>query len=69
MLARLGDVLYWASLIVVALCAVWAAIVGGVFLTSSAASGENIAHVIAAAIIAIIAWLLGRACRYVLAGR
>ncbi len=64
MIARLGDVLYWAG------CGA-GALVGLVgFVALIASSGPD--HLLLGGIflaIAIGAWLAGRACRYVLAGQ
>jgi len=64
MVARLGDVLYWAASGVAALLA---AFVLMVFMLADG-KGEPIFQVLGVVIAGII-WLIGRACRYVLAGK
>jgi hypothetical protein len=61
---RLGDVLYWGASFVAALLALLAAAVA---LLNTGPDGPFIAMIFA--IFALIVWLAGRACRYVLAGR
>jgi hypothetical protein len=64
MVARLGNVLYWGACLVAGLLALIAAY-AMVFGT-----GEDRVFIdTALAVIALIVWLVGRACRYVLAGR
>ena len=60
MAARLGDVLYWAGTIIAAL-----AIGLGVYVLNY--GDQFVAGVLI--IFGILCWLLGRAIRYVLAGR
>lgn len=69
MLARLGDVLYWASLATTVLCIVWIAINSAVLFSGSTAPNSNYDQIVGAMTLGIAAYLLGRACRYVLAGR
>jgi hypothetical protein len=66
MLARLGDVLYWSGCLL------------GVLFVAAAVAFYNFATIKPAEIVlvsavliglGIIVWLIGRACRYVLAGR
>ena len=63
MIERLGNALYWTS-----------CIISGLFLLAAAAGavlGHGPDRVFAIAIfgaIALVAWIIGRACRYVLAG-
>ena len=67
MLARLGDVLYWTGCLL------------GILLVAAAVAFYNLAAnitpkdmtlVLAILIgLGLIVWLIGRACRYVLAGR
>jgi hypothetical protein len=61
---RLGDVLYWGASFVAALLALLAAAVA---LLNTGPNGPFIAVIFA--FLAVIVWLVGRACRYVLAGR
>ena len=63
MAARVGNVLYWLSC---ALAVVTAAI-GAVVWFNRTEPGD-VATVIILVMLAAIAWLIGRACRYVLAG-
>ena len=62
MLARLGDVLYWAGCLLV------------VLLVAAAIAYYNFEYIKLAELLiviglAVIVWMIGRACRYVLAGR
>jgi hypothetical protein len=61
---RLGDALYWGASFVAALLAPLAAAVA---LLNTGPNGPFIAVIFA--FLAVIFWLVGRACRYVLAGR
>ena len=65
MLARLGNVLYWLGCIVAALL-----VIGGFALWFSEGryrpDGYNV--LIGFGVVAFVVWLIGRACRYVLAG-
>ena len=60
MLARLGIVLYWAGCLLAA-CLLLSA--GALFW-----NGENWQAVVLIAAVGVVFWLIGRACRYVLAG-
>lgn len=60
MAARLGRVLYWACFLFGGLCVIGAAI-------SYANAGYQFGVVVLAAL-GTVAWLVGRAARYVLAG-
>jgi hypothetical protein len=62
--SRLGNVLYWAASLVAALFGLLA---GAVAVLNTGPDGPFIAVIFA--VFAVIAWLVGRACRYVLAGR
>ena len=64
MVARLGDVLYWAASTVAALLA---AFVLMVFMLADG-KGESLFQVLGVVTAGVI-WLVGRACRYVLAGK
>ena len=62
MLARLGDVLYWAGCLLV------------VLLVAAAIAYYNLEYIKLAELlivigIAVIVWMIALACRYVLAGR
>jgi hypothetical protein len=59
MSARLGNVLYWASCIIAGL-PLYATWIDGNF--------NNAGLVMFSAAISVVIWLIGRACRYVLAG-
>jgi hypothetical protein len=61
MLMRLGYVLYWLGNIAAALIVLSAVLVLG--------SGVGAGPAAFLAVIALCAWLAGRACRYVLAGQ
>ena len=64
MVARLGDVLYWlGSIIAVVL---WALVVVGLVWGTGASDPIG---VIFLGGLGVIAWVVGRACRYVMAGR
>jgi hypothetical protein len=64
MAARLGDVLYWAACLIAGLFLVLA---GGQFVFGG--DSDRVIFAIILLAIAIITWLIGRAIRYVLAGR
>ena len=70
MLARLGQVLYWAACGIAALCTAWGLFVFGIILvggsTDPMATGLYGTKWL---IGAIGAWLIGRATLYVLAGK
>ena len=63
MATRLGNVLYWLCCI---LAVVTAAI--GAFVWFNRTEPDDVATVIIFTGLAAIAWLIGRGCRYVLAG-
>jgi hypothetical protein len=63
MLARLADVLYWGGLLIAGVLAIGA---GWVLLETGDRRPGFIVFVFAPA---MIVWLIGRAARYVLAGR
>jgi uncharacterized protein with PQ loop repeat len=62
---RIGNVLYWLGCIVAGLTALLAVFV---FFTSQNQS-EGLLVMLFVLVFAFLAWLIGRACRYVLAGR
>jgi hypothetical protein len=65
MAERLGHVLYWAGCVLAAL-----AIGVGAFLSFAMVQrSDSIFVLVVATVVAILIWLLGRACRYVLAGK
>lgn len=66
MIARLGNVLYWAANGLAAMMAVLGAL-GFIIALINKAEGMIIFPVLIA--LAILVWLVGRACLYVLAGR
>jgi hypothetical protein len=68
MAERLGDVLYWLGCVVAILLAAGAA---WVLLDTRNSRPEMIAPGFIAFVFApaVVVWLVGRACRYVLAGR
>jgi hypothetical protein len=61
--ARLGDVLYWSGCVVAGCLALVA------FVAARNANDTGIIVGVVFAVSALIAWIVGRACRYVLAGR
>jgi hypothetical protein len=61
MLARLGDVLYWFWTAVSILVAI-----GGIAIADKKLGPE---FLIAVGVLAALAWLVGRASRYVLSGK
>jgi hypothetical protein len=70
MAARLGNVIYWAACAVAAFAVAWIAANAWVlWVSGSTAPGENMTHIVNSTMIAVCAWLAGRATRYVLAGR
>lgn len=65
MLARLGEVLYWGGIVIACF-----AIATGAFLGLAMVSqGDQIVVGALGVVAAFIAYLIGRACLYVLAGR
>jgi hypothetical protein len=64
MLGRLGNVLYWLGCITAGLTMA----VGGFMVYADGGRSEDIFMLIVFGLIALAVWLLGRACRYVLAG-
>jgi hypothetical protein len=65
MAARLGDVLYWAGSTIALLLVAF-----GLGLAGIEKSSEAQLWILGIfGVLAVITWLLGRACRYVLAGR
>ncbi len=62
-LARLGNVLYWAGCGIAILILIFAAA-----MATELESGQKW-NALSIALMAVVPWLLGRACRYVLAGR
>jgi len=65
MLARLGNVLYWLGCILAAVL-----ITGGIALwIGEGQSSPNGYYILSGfAVVALVVWLIGRACRYVLSG-
>jgi len=66
MAARLGDVIYWLGCIVAALLLVVAA---AEWLGEGQYRSDGLTVCLAIGVSAVIPWLVGRAFRYVLAGR
>ncbi|KAA0583359.1 hypothetical protein FZ983_01715 [Azospirillum sp. B21] len=62
MIARLGNVLYWAGCGIAVLILIFAAL-----LATELESGQRW-NALSVALMAVAPWLLGLACRYVLAG-
>ena len=72
MAARLGHVLYWLGCIIAGLIALFAVV--GVYDISQHPQSANAElwgylTMLMLAMFAVAAWLIGRACRYVLAGK
>jgi hypothetical protein len=67
MAARLGNVLYWIGCIVAALILLY----DGVLLSLEEPTqlARDFSVFVFIAIAALVVWLIGRACRYVLSGR
>lgn len=63
MVARLGNVLYWFASAVAVL-----ALAGAAYSLAYGQRGGDVLAGLGAAF-AVLVWLIGRACRYVLAGR
>ncbi len=63
MIERLANVLYWIG------CGAAALVVGLAVVMAIVSPPEAVFFLIAGAIAGALAWLLGRAARYVLAGR
>jgi hypothetical protein len=66
-IARLGNVLYWAANGLAALLATLGVLGFVIALKNNAGEGMILMPIMIA--LAIPVWLVGRACRYVLAGR
>jgi hypothetical protein len=64
MAARLGEVLYWAATMIAAL-----ALVLAVYATVAGRGADRFFPIGVIVAFGVLGWLLGRACRYVLAGR
>ncbi len=69
MIERLGNVLYWACMIVTGILLAVAALNATWMLADTPQASNSTPHVVMALVLAAVSWLLGRACRYVLAGR
>jgi hypothetical protein len=65
MLARLGHLLYWLGCIFAGLTVIYA---GVIYSTEGYARSEGAGLLVVFALMAFAVWLIGRACRYVLAG-
>jgi hypothetical protein len=63
MIARLGNVLYWAGCVLAALIAGFGAI------AAFQETWNPWGSFIVCAMVAAVVWIIGRICRYVLAGR
>lgn len=63
MAERLGDVLYWVGCLAAALLA------AGAFWVLAQTGDQRPGFIAFVSAPALVAWLLGRACRYVLSGR
>lgn len=68
MIARLGMVIYWCGLGAASLCAIGAIIVLVMTITNNQSAPEAWMSVVFFAICGGLAWLVGRAARYVFAG-
>jgi hypothetical protein len=66
MAARLGHVLYWLGCIIAGLLALFAVIIVSEGQSRTEYTWYTAAFVL---VFAVAAWLIGRACRYVLAGK
>lgn len=66
MAGRIGNVLYWLGCIVAGLITILAV---GMYLAETHNKSEALLVSGFILIFAVAAWLIGRACRYVLAGR
>jgi hypothetical protein len=64
MLARLGDVLYWTGWLLSILL-----VVAAVAFYILGSGGDKVVIPPLLIGLAVVVWLIGRACRYVLAGR
>jgi hypothetical protein len=65
---RLGNVLYWTGCILAIVALIFGAVVH-VNDPSDTSQDCVMLFVVLGAVPAVILWLIGRACRYVLAGR
>ena len=65
MITRLGDVLYWAGCVLSALTLLFGILVGMMMMDTK----DQVFATFVGALTAAITWAVGRACRYVLAGK
>lgn len=68
-LARLGFVLNWVGLGIAAICAAGAITIIGVGLFDRGDPSNVTFGAASSAAIGVAAWLTGRACKYILAGK
>ncbi|SIO66924.1 hypothetical protein SAMN05443247_11538 [Bradyrhizobium erythrophlei] len=68
MIVRLGMVLYWCGLAVASLCEIAAVGVLVLVITKSSAAADAWVAAVFFAIVGGLAWLAGRAAKYILAG-
>ena len=68
MAARLGNVLYWLGCLVAAASILWAIVNAWVLFTGSLLPMDNVVIIMISLAAAVAAWVVGRACRYILAG-
>ena len=66
MAERIGNVLYWLGCIVAGLTALLGV---GIYLAEGQNKNDGLMVMGFVFVFAFIAWLIGRACRYILAGR
>ena len=67
MIARLGIIFYWCGLVIASLCEIAALTILAAIITDKISAWEAWAAVFFA-IVGGIAWLAGRAAKYILAG-
>jgi hypothetical protein len=71
MLARLGYVLYWLGCGLAAVFLVFG--VGGTYVAYSTTTGKDpwswVAVALSCVVLAAVCWVVGRACKYILAGK
>jgi hypothetical protein len=68
MIARLGMVLYWMGLGIASLCEIAAIAVFVISITNGHSASDAAVPTVIFAFIGGLAWLVGRAAKYVLAG-
>lgn len=66
MIGRLGNVLYWLGCIIAGLIAILAVYA---YIMEGHSKSDGLGLTVAFFVAALVAWIFGWACRYILAGR